>query len=187
MYLCLHMSTYNNWILSLNNQRSMNEEAVAWNLGYELQAHYPPKPIIFVGWEYVGSYIESQMRTDPSAWNGNLYIRAYRRLQGGQDPANLRSAQTNVNSVLTWSVQTDDMMQQWAYQTMDGDNRPMCDVVMVKLPEGYNGFFIHMDHRLIDSCGLVVMVNDLMQLYTHYRFGSDYPTDLADFENNRAI
>ena len=78
--------------------------------------------------------------------------------------------------------EADDMMQQWAYQTMDGDNRPMCDVVMVKLPEGYNGFFIHMDHRLIDSCGLVVMVNDLMQLYTHYRFGSDYPTDLADFE-----
>ena len=78
--------------------------------------------------------------------------------------------------------EADDMMQQWAYQTMDGDNRPMCDVVMVKLPEGYNGFFIHMDHRLIDSCGLVVMVNDLMQLYTHYRFGSDYPTNLADFE-----
>ena len=76
----------------------------------------------------------------------------------------------------------DDLMQRWAYETLDGDDRPMCDVVMVKLPEGYNGFFIHMDHRLIDSCGLVVMVNDLMQLYTHYRFGADYPSDLADFE-----
>ena len=39
-----------------------------------------------------------------------------------------------------------------------------------------------MDHRLIDSCGLIVMINDLMQLYTHYRFGSDFPKDLADFE-----
>jgi hypothetical protein len=39
-----------------------------------------------------------------------------------------------------------------------------------------------MDHRLIDSCGLVVMVNDLMSLYTHYRFGAEYPADLADFE-----
>ena len=39
-----------------------------------------------------------------------------------------------------------------------------------------------MDHRLIDSCGLVVMINDLMQLYTHYRFGAAYPQDLADFE-----
>lgn len=79
-------------------------------------------------------------------------------------------------------TEADHLMQQWAYETFDGDNIPLCDVTMVKLPEGFNGFFIHMDHRLIDSCGLVVMVNDLMQLYTHYRFQSDYPEDLADFE-----
>ncbi len=78
--------------------------------------------------------------------------------------------------------EADNLMQQWAYQTFDGDDISMCDVTMVKLPEGFNGFFIHMDHRLIDSCGLVVMINDLMQLYTHYRFGSGYPADLADFE-----
>lgn len=77
----------------------------------------------------------------------------------------------------------DELMQQWAYETFDGDDISLCDVTMVKLPEGYNGFFIHMDHRLIDSCGLVIMINDLMQLYTHYRFQSEYPADLADFEN----
>ncbi|MCI9362081.1 MAG: chromosome condensation protein [Hungatella sp.] len=78
--------------------------------------------------------------------------------------------------------EADNLMQQWAYETFDGNDIPLCDVTMVKLPEGYNGFFIHMDHRLIDSCGLVVMINDLMQLYTHYRFGAPYPDDLADFE-----
>jgi hypothetical protein len=78
--------------------------------------------------------------------------------------------------------QADELMQQWAYETFDGDDIPMCDVIMVKLPENFNGFFIHMDHRLIDSCGLVVMVNDLMQLYTHYKFGTDYPEPLADYE-----
>lgn len=80
-------------------------------------------------------------------------------------------------------AEADSLMQQWAYETFDGDDIPLCDVTMVKLPEGYNGFFIHMDHRLIDSCGLVVMVNDLMQLYTHYRFKSPYPDNLADFED----
>lgn len=79
-------------------------------------------------------------------------------------------------------AEADHLMQQWAYETFDGNDIPLCDVTMVKLPEGFNGFFIHMDHRLIDSCGLVVMINDLMQLYTHYRFGSEYPKDLADFE-----
>ena len=78
--------------------------------------------------------------------------------------------------------EADNLMQQWAYETFDGDDIPLCDVTMMKLPDGYNGFFIHMDHRLIDSCGLIVMINDLMKLYTHYRFGSEYPEDLAAFE-----
>ena len=76
----------------------------------------------------------------------------------------------------------DEIMQSLAYQTFGGHDCPMCEFMMVKLPEGYNGFFVHMDHRLIDSCGIVVMINDIMSLYTHYRFGSDYPADLADFE-----
>ena len=79
-------------------------------------------------------------------------------------------------------AEADGLMQRWAYETFDGNDIPLCDVTMVKLPEGYNGFFIHMDHRLIDSCGLVVMINDLMRLYTHYRFKTPYPDNLADFE-----
>ena len=35
----------------------------------------------------------------------------------------------------------DKLMQQWAYETMDGNDIPMCDVTMLKLPDGYNGFF----------------------------------------------
>ena len=78
--------------------------------------------------------------------------------------------------------EADNLMQSWAYETLDGNNRSMCQFYLMKLPDGYNGFFVHMDHRLIDSCGLVVMVTDLMQLYTHYAFGTKHPDDLADFE-----
>ena len=79
-------------------------------------------------------------------------------------------------------AKADELMQQWAYETFDGDNIPMCEFTMLKLPEGYNGFFVHMDHRLIDSCGLVVMIGDLFQLYTYYRYGTAHPQELADFE-----
>ena len=87
-----------------------------------------------------------------------------------------------VNMTNMTLAEADEIMQKWAYETLDGDNVPMCEFKMVKLPEGYNGFFVHMDHRLIDSCGLVVMVNDLMAIYTHYKFGTEFPADLADFE-----
>lgn len=78
--------------------------------------------------------------------------------------------------------EADAVMQSWAYETFDGDDIPMCEVRLMKLPEGYKGFFIHMDHRLIDSCGLVVMINDVMKLYTYYRFGTPNPEPMADYE-----
>ena len=79
--------------------------------------------------------------------------------------------------------EAEELMQNWAYETFDEDNIPLCDIIMLKLPEGYNGFFVHMDHRLIDACGLVVMIGDIMELYTHYRFSTEYPKDLADYES----
>lgn len=79
-------------------------------------------------------------------------------------------------------TEADSIMQSWAYQTFDGEDIPMCEFILVKLPDNYNGFFIHIDHRLMDSCALVIMINDIMSLYTHYRFGSNYPEALADYE-----
>lgn len=73
-------------------------------------------------------------------------------------------------------------MQSWAYNTFDGDDIPMFEIFLMKLPDGYNGFFLHMDHRLIDSCGVTVLTNDIMSLYTHFRFDAPIPSDLADYE-----
>jgi len=78
--------------------------------------------------------------------------------------------------------EADGIMQSMAYETFDGDNRPMYQFLMVKLPEGFNGFFAHLDHRLIDSCGIAVMVKDIMTLYAHYKYDREYPGELSDFE-----
>ena len=76
----------------------------------------------------------------------------------------------------------DETMQSWAYNTFDGDDILMFEIFLMKLPDGYNGFFLHMDHRLIDSCGVTVLTNDIMSLYTHFRFDAPMPADLADYE-----
>lgn len=76
----------------------------------------------------------------------------------------------------------DAVMQKWAYETFDGDDIPMCEFRLVQLPDGYRGFFAHIDHRLIDSVGVAVMVGDILQLYGYYAFDTEYPADLADYE-----
>ena len=78
--------------------------------------------------------------------------------------------------------EAEEIMQSMAYETLDGNDRPMYEFLMVMLPDGFNGFFVHLDHRLIDSCGLAVMVKDIMSLYAHYKYGYEYPSALSDFE-----
>ena len=76
----------------------------------------------------------------------------------------------------------DNFLQQKTFEEFNAPDIPMIEITMVKMPEGYNGMYIHVDHRLLDSSGLIVMVNDIMELYCHYRFGSPYPEPLASFE-----
>lgn len=78
-------------------------------------------------------------------------------------------------------AEADNILQHRAYETLDGDERPMFEVTMLKLPEGFNGFFFHVDHRLLDSAGMIVMINDLMELYCHYTFGSPLPEAPASY------
>lgn len=72
-------------------------------------------------------------------------------------------------------------MEEWSRIPFDGDNIPMNVIKMISLPGGYNGLYIKIDHRLMDSCGAIVMVNDIMELYCHYKFGTPYPEDMASF------
>lgn len=111
LVLCVHMAAWMNWILSLNHQRSQNEEAMVYQIGYRLTSEYPidEKPVVFVGWENLGSGVEGKVRANADHWNGNWYIRLYRRIWH-MDPVNLRGPESNVNSVITWSRQTNDML-----------------------------------------------------------------------------
>ena len=77
--------------------------------------------------------------------------------------------------------EADAYLQTKTYEEFNAPDIPMAEFTMVKMPEGYNGLYIHIDHRLTDSTALIVTVNDIMEIYCHYRFGSEYPAPLASF------
>ncbi len=72
-------------------------------------------------------------------------------------------------------------MLQWSKIPFTGSNIPLSEFIMITLPGGFNGMYLKVDHRLADSCAVTVMVNDIMELYCHYRFGSAYPEDLSSY------
>ncbi len=72
-------------------------------------------------------------------------------------------------------------MLQWSKEPFDGSDVPLSEFIMISLPDGFHGLYLKIDHRLADSCAVTVMVNDIMELYCHYRFGSPYPEDLSSY------
>ncbi len=77
--------------------------------------------------------------------------------------------------------EADAFLQSKSFEEFNEPDRPMVEFTMVSMPEGYNGMYIHIDHRLTDSSGLIVNVNDIIEIYCHYRHGSPYPEPLSSF------
>ena len=78
--------------------------------------------------------------------------------------------------------EADAFLQEKTYEEFNEPEIPMVEITMVKMPEGYNGMYIHIDHRLVDSSGLIVMVNDIMEKNEKRRakdekFWRDYLTE----------
>ncbi|MCI5892529.1 MAG: condensation domain-containing protein [Clostridiales bacterium] len=69
-------------------------------------------------------------------------------------------------------------LNEWSFKPFSEPNSPMVDIKMIKLPDGYQGLYISIDHRLTDSSGIIVMINDIMELYCHYVYKSPYPQPL---------
>lgn len=73
------------------------------------------------------------------------------------------------------------ILNEWSFKPFSEPNAPMVEMKMVKMPDGYQGIYLSIDHRLVDSSGVVVMINDIMELYCHYVFNSPYPQPLPSY------
>lgn len=72
-------------------------------------------------------------------------------------------------------------LEEWSHLVFEGHNIPLNEFITISMPDGFHGIYLRIDHRLIDSCGVIVMVNDIMELYCHYLFGTPYPEDMFSF------
>ena len=75
----------------------------------------------------------------------------------------------------------DDTLNEWSFVPFSEPNKPMVEFKMIKLPDGYQGIYLRIDHRLADSSAVIVMVNDIMSLYCHYAYGSEFPDPLPSY------
>lgn len=60
-------------------------------------------------------------------------------------------------------------------------NSPMNEVVMVKLPEGFGGLYLKVDHMTMDSSSIIGFNRAVLETYCNIKYGTPAPAPLKPF------
>ncbi|MGN1481171.1 condensation domain-containing protein [Porcipelethomonas sp.] len=75
-----------------------------------------------------------------------------------------------------WNEETaHNEMRKWTAEPFERYNSPMNKVVMVKLPGGYNGIYLKVDHMTMDSSSIIAFDRDVLELYCAKKYGTEMP------------
>ncbi|MGN0633958.1 MAG: condensation domain-containing protein [Oscillospiraceae bacterium] len=74
-----------------------------------------------------------------------------------------------------------DEMRKWTAEPFKRYNSPMNKVVMIKLPQGYNGIYLKADHMTMDSSSIISFHRDVLELYCNLRYGTEMPKPMRSY------
>lgn len=58
-----------------------------------------------------------------------------------------------------------DKMTEWTSTPFELYDTPMYEIVMIEMPNGYNGLYIKVNHLIMDAQSLIVFFKDIIELY----------------------
>lgn len=74
-----------------------------------------------------------------------------------------------------------DEMRRWTAIPFERFNSPMNTVVMIKLPNGYNGLYLKVDHMTMDSSSIVGFDRFVLETYCAMKYGTEYPAPVMPY------
>lgn len=73
-------------------------------------------------------------------------------------------------------------MRRWTSVPFARADAPMNRIVMIKMPDGYNGVYLLIDHMTADAQSLICFLRDVIELYCNAMYeGVPYPKDMASY------
>lgn len=79
-------------------------------------------------------------------------------------------------------VHAEEKMKEWTAVPFEKYDAPLNRIIMIKLPDGYQGIYMLVDHRTMDAQALIVFLKDIIEIYAHYKYeGIDYPKPMASY------
>ncbi len=74
-------------------------------------------------------------------------------------------------------------MEEWTETPFPRFDSPMHHIVMIKLPDGFQGIYIAVDHMTMDAQSLIVFFRDVIELYCHKLYPDEvsYPKEMSSY------
>ena len=73
-------------------------------------------------------------------------------------------------------------MQKWTEVPFKRQDSPMNRIVMIHMPDGYNGIYLLVDHLTMDAQSIICFMKDIIELYCSANYeGIEYPKDMYSY------
>lgn len=72
-------------------------------------------------------------------------------------------------------------LKKWTAIPFKRFRSPMNRIVMIEMPQGYKGVYMNVDHMTMDSHGIIVFMEDIIELYANKKYNFSYPKELTSY------
>ena len=74
-----------------------------------------------------------------------------------------------------------EVLTKWTSQPFDSYGGKLSRIVIVTLPNGYNGFYFNVHHACMDSSSVIAFTKDVIEIYCSLLFDMPYPKPMASY------
>lgn len=78
--------------------------------------------------------------------------------------------------------EAEDIMKTWSSVPFKRNDSPMNRIVMIHMPDGFNGIYLLVDHMTMDAQSLICFMKDIVEIYCNAKYeGVSYPKDMTSY------
>ncbi len=74
-----------------------------------------------------------------------------------------------------------EVLTKWTSQPFDTFGGKLSRIVIVSLPDGYNGYYFNVHHSCMDSGSVIAFAKDVMEIYSSLLYGMPYPKPMTSY------
>ena len=151
----------------------------AQKLHFYYQKYCPKKQVL-----NIGTSLTIETDIDWEVLKQSIY-RAYERCESMR----LRFAEDREERDIEFRDFTGQTMEEaeaeltaWTAVPFKRQDSPMNRIVMIRMPDGFNGLYLLVDHMTMDAQSLIVFLKDIIEIYCSTKYeGVPYPKDMSSY------